>query len=115
MKNEPQYRYSTLDTVWEYYGFSREEVAAGDFNPKIFNSFTDGTKAAIEVSLVANAAGLDCPDDSLAFTPVELPGSSPRLPADPSGWYSSMWRPFHLIGIETSVSVLSAGLRREPR
>ena len=31
-----------------------------------------------------------------------------------SGWYGSMWRPFHMIGLETSVSVLSAVLRNEP-
>ena len=36
------------------------------------------------------------------------------LLTDPSGWYASMWRPFHLIGLETSVSVLSAVLRNEP-
>jgi len=35
------------------------------------------------------------------------------LLTDPSGWYASMWRPFHLIGLETSVSVLSAVLRGE--
>jgi len=35
------------------------------------------------------------------------------LLTDPSGWYGSMWRPFHLIGLETSVSVLSACLRGE--
>ena len=170
MKYVPQYRYSTPDTVWEYYGFSEQEVAAGDFNPKMFNSFTDGTKAAIEMASVANAAGLDCPDDGLAFHPsgfhdlahvfrpiseggrlskpglVEIASSQEPdgrevvnnlrfgvfvtfrardaytrdcfrqygLMTDPSGWYASMWRPFHLIGLETSVSVLSAVLRREP-
>src|SRR3712207_9397278 len=36
------------------------------------------------------------------------------LLVDKSGWYGSMWRPFHLIGLETSVSVLSAVLRGEP-
>lgn len=36
------------------------------------------------------------------------------LLTDPSGWYASLWRPFHLIGLETSVSVLSAVLRNEP-
>ena len=36
------------------------------------------------------------------------------LLTDPSGWYGSMWRPFHIIGLETSVSVLSAVLRGEP-
>jgi predicted homoserine dehydrogenase-like protein len=36
------------------------------------------------------------------------------LLVDKSGWYGSMWRPFHMIGLETSVSVLSAVLRGEP-
>ena len=40
---------------------------AGDFNPKMYNSFTDGTKAAIEMAAVANATGLDCPEEGLSF------------------------------------------------
>ncbi|KEJ96413.1 Predicted homoserine dehydrogenase, contains C-terminal SAF domain [Pseudosulfitobacter pseudonitzschiae] len=169
MNFAPPYRYSTPDTVWGYFGWSEEEVAAGDFNPKMYNSFTDGTKAAIEMAAVANATGLDCPEDGLAFHPAGLhdlatvfrPESeggrlaraglvdiaSSREPdgrvvlnniqygmfvtfrapdeytracfqqygllTDPSGWYGSMWRPFHLIGLETSVSVLNACLRGE--
>ncbi|WP_238367465.1 NAD(P)H-dependent oxidoreductase [Mesobacterium pallidum] len=170
MNFAPPYRYSTPDTVWSYFGWTDEEVAAGDFNPKMYNSFTDGTKAAIEMAAVANATGLDCPDDGLGFHPAGLqdlarvfrpeaeggrlakPGlvdiAASREPdgrvvlnniqygmfvtfrapdaytrdcfqqygllTDDSGWYGSMWRPFHLIGLETSVSVLSAVLRGEP-
>lgn len=170
MNYEPRYRYSTPDTVWGFFGWSEEEVAKGDFNPKMYNSFTDGTKAAIEMVAVANGTGLDCPDDGLAFPPTGLhdlakvfrPASDGgRLPRaglvdiaasqepdgrevfnnirygvfvtfkapneyaracfkqyglliDPSGWYGSMWRPFHMIGLETSISVLSAVLRNEP-
>ncbi len=33
---------------------------------------------------------------------------------DPSGKVSALYRPFHLIGLELNVSVLSAALRREP-
>lgn len=36
------------------------------------------------------------------------------LVTDPSGEYSSMYKPFHLIGLELGVSVASAGLRGEP-
>ena len=36
------------------------------------------------------------------------------LLTDKSGWYGSMWRPFHLIGLETSVSVLSCVLKGTP-
>ena len=38
----------------------------------MYNSFTDGTKAAIEMAAVANGTGLDCPDDGLAFPPTGL-------------------------------------------
>ncbi len=36
------------------------------------------------------------------------------LKTDASGRYASMYKPFHLIGLELSVSVLSAALRNEP-
>ena len=72
MNFEPRYRYSTPDTVWGFFGWTEEEVAKGDFNPKMYNSFTDGTKAAIEMAAVANGTGLDCPDDGLAFPPTGL-------------------------------------------
>ncbi len=70
MNFEPRYRYSTPDTVWGFFGWTEEEVARGDFNPKMYNSFTDGTKAAIEMAAVANGTGLDCPDEGLAFPPA---------------------------------------------
>jgi predicted homoserine dehydrogenase-like protein len=55
---QPEYRYSTPETVWKYYGFSEEQVASGDYNAKMFNSFLDGTKSAIEMCAVANASVL---------------------------------------------------------
>jgi predicted homoserine dehydrogenase-like protein len=36
------------------------------------------------------------------------------LKTDSSGWYAAMYKPYHLIGLELGVSVLSAALRREP-
>ena len=36
------------------------------------------------------------------------------LPTDASGFYAAMYKPFHLIGLELSISVLSAALRGEP-
>jgi predicted homoserine dehydrogenase-like protein len=36
------------------------------------------------------------------------------LKTDPGGWYATMYKPFHLIGLELGVSVLSAALRGEP-
>ena len=36
------------------------------------------------------------------------------LKTDASGWYAAMYKPFHLIGLELAISVLSAALRGEP-
>ncbi|HET9046402.1 MAG TPA: Gfo/Idh/MocA family oxidoreductase [Casimicrobiaceae bacterium] len=65
----PAYHASTPATVWPYYGFTPEMVAAGDFNAQMFNSFLDGTKSAIEMAAVANATGLTPAPDGLAFPP----------------------------------------------
>jgi predicted homoserine dehydrogenase-like protein len=65
----PAYHASTPETVWGHYGFSPEQVASGDFNARMFNSFLDGTKSAIEMAAVANATGLAPPEDGLAFPP----------------------------------------------
>jgi len=37
-----------------------------------------------------------------------------HLQTDPSGRYSAMYKPFHIVGLEVGVSVLSAALRGEP-
>jgi len=63
----PIYHASTPKTVWSHYGFSEEQVAGGDFNAQMFNSFLDGTKSALEMAVVANAAGLEPAADGLAF------------------------------------------------
>src|SRR5437588_7278634 len=36
------------------------------------------------------------------------------LPTDPTGRYAAMYKPYHLIGLELSISVLNAALRGEP-
>ena len=36
------------------------------------------------------------------------------LKTDASGWYAAMYKPYHLIGLELGISVLSAALRSEP-
>jgi len=139
-------------------------------NPQMFNSFLDGTKSAIEMAAIANACGLDVPQDGLGFPPcgaddlarvlrpsaiggvlerdgmVEVISSLERdgkpvardlrwgvyvvlkapndyaaacfkeygLPTDATGRYAAMYKPFHLIGLELSISVLNAALRNEP-
>ncbi len=63
----PAYHASTPETVWGHYGFSDAQVAAGDFNARMFNSFLDGTKSAIEMAAVANATGLAPAPGGLGF------------------------------------------------
>ena len=65
----PAYHRSTPETVWGHYGISAEEAAAAGMNPKMFNSFLDGTKSAIEMAAVSNASGLEPPVDGLQFPP----------------------------------------------
>lgn len=65
----PEYNTSTPDTVWDHYGFTPEQIEKGGFNPVLFNSFLDGTKAAIEMAAVANASGLKPQPHGLAFPP----------------------------------------------
>ena len=68
-KHLPQYHTSTPDTVWDYYGFTKEQLANGDFNPQMFNSFLDGTKSALEMAAVANGCDLLPPTEGLRFPP----------------------------------------------
>lgn len=166
----PAYHTVTPDEVWDHYGLTAEEAARAGMNPKMFNSFLDGTKSAIEMVAIANACGLDVPDQGLSFPPCgvddlahvlrprELGGQLDRvgmvetisslerdgrpvyrdlrwgvyvvleapndyaaacfrqygLPTDSTGRFAAMYKPFHLIGLELSVSVLSAALRGEP-
>ena len=65
----PEYHTSTPDTVWDYYGLTPEQAAAGGVNPQMFNSFLDGTKSGIEMTAVANATGLTSPPEGLSFPP----------------------------------------------
>ena len=65
----PVYHEATPDTVWGHYGFTPEQVAGGDFNAQMFNSFLDGTKSAIEMAAVANATGLTPAPGGLEFPP----------------------------------------------
>jgi predicted homoserine dehydrogenase-like protein len=166
----PAYHQVTPDDVWQHYGFSKEEAAAGGLNAQMFNSFLDGTKSAIEMAAIANATGLDVPSRGLAFPPcgaddlqdvlrpqsaggvleqagiAEVVSSLQRdgspvdrdlrwgvyavfeapndyaagcfrqygLKTDASGRYAAMYKPYHLIGLELNISILSAALRGEP-
>ncbi len=82
----PAYHTSTPETVWQYYGLTEEQARLGGMNPRMFNSFLDGTKSGIEMAAIANATGLSAPEDGLLFPPAgtsELP--SVLRPADAGG------------------------------
>jgi predicted homoserine dehydrogenase-like protein len=169
-KYMPHYHASTPETVWEHYGLTPDEAAAAGMNAKMFNSFLDGTKSALEMAAVANACDLTVPRGGLAFPPcgmddlahvlrprsdggvleaggmVEVVSSMERdgravakdlrwgvyvvieapndyaaacfrqygMNTDASGRYSAMYKPFHLIGLELNISVLSAALLGQP-
>ncbi len=166
----PVFHASTPDTVWDYYGLTAEQAAAGRMNSKMFNSFLDGTKSGLEMAAIANACGLAPPPDGLAFPPcgmddlaailrpradggvlesrgqVEVVSSVERdgrpvfkdlrwgvyvtleatndyaaacfreygMNTDATGRYSAMYKPFHMIGLEVSISVLAAALLGKP-
>ena len=99
-KYHPEFEYSTPDTVWGYYGLSKEraEIESG-MNPKMFNSFLCGDKSAIEMCAVSNAANLKCPSNGLTFPPVGVYDIAKKLiPKDEGG----------LIDYEGQVEVISS-------
>ncbi len=68
----PHFAQSTPETVWGYYGLTPEQARVGGLNPKMFNSFLDGSKPAIETSAVCNATGLTPAPYGLAFPPAAV-------------------------------------------
>jgi predicted homoserine dehydrogenase-like protein len=73
----PHFAQSTPETVWGYYGLTPEQAQAGGLNPKMFNSFLDGSKPAIETSAVCNATGLTAAPEGLLYPP----GAIDEIPA----------------------------------
>jgi predicted homoserine dehydrogenase-like protein len=63
----PHFAQSTPETVWEHYGLTPEQARLGGLNPKMFNSFLDGSKPAIECAAVCNATGLTPAPDGLSY------------------------------------------------
>jgi len=165
----PHFSESTPETVWEHYGLTPEQAQRGGLNPKMFNSFLDGSKPAIESTAVANATGLSVPSDGLLYPPgsiadipsitrprneggvlekkgmVEVisslqPDGTPidydirmgvwvtveaeteyikncfeeyNAHTDPSGKYFTLYKRWHLIGLEVGMSVASVAIRQE--
>lgn len=167
-------RYGSPDDALERFGFTEEYLAENDPNPKLYNSFMDGTKLAVESCAVANATGLP-PDTTGMHVPAaeieELPdtfrpdgdgvlsesgvvdavttvypdgsttetgfpygvfvvvraadqgvrhhldsgiGGGDGVVTSEDGEYALFYRPHHLPGVETAVSVAAAALRDEP-
>lgn len=166
----PHFCESTPETVWGNYGLTPEQAQRGGLNPKMFNSFLDGSKPSIESTAVSNATGLAVPSNGLLYPPASvedipfvtrpkseggvlerkgmvevissLEADGRKIPydirmgiwvtveaeteyikncfeeynahTDPSGRYFTLYKRWHLIGLEVGVSVASVALRGEP-
>ena len=166
----PHFSESTPETVWGYYGLTPEQAERGGLNPKMFNSFLDGSKPSIESTAVSNATGLGVPSNGLLYPPASvedipfvtrprseggvlerkgmvevissLEADGRKIPydirmgvwvtvegeteyirncfeeynahTDPSGRYFTLYKRWHLIGLEVGVSVASVALRGVP-
>ena len=165
----PHFSESTPETVWGNYGLTPEQATRGGLNPKMFNSFLDGSKPSIESTAVANATGLSVPSNGLLYPPASiedipfvtrpiseggvlekkgmvevissLEANGRKIPydirmgvwvtveaetdyikncfeeynahTDPSGRYFTLYKRWHLIGLEVGMSVASVALRKE--
>ena len=65
----PTYHRSNPDTVWDILDKYLRIDDRKSINPKMFNSFVDGTKSGIEMTAVCNATGLVPQSDGLSFPP----------------------------------------------
>ena len=68
----PTYHQSTPDTVWDILDKYLKIKDRASINPKMFNSFIDGTKSGIEMTAVCNATGLHSQTEGLSFPPAPL-------------------------------------------
>jgi predicted homoserine dehydrogenase-like protein len=66
----PTYHRSTPDTVWDILVQYLPIQDRSHINPKMFNSFLDGTKSGIEMTAVCNATGLVPQSGGLGFPPA---------------------------------------------
>jgi len=67
---EPHYHQSNPDNVWDILDKYLNISDRKSINPKMFNSFVDGTKSGIEMTAVCNATGLVPQSDGLHFPPA---------------------------------------------
>jgi predicted homoserine dehydrogenase-like protein len=67
---EPNYHKSNPDNVWDILDKYLNISDRKSINPKMFNSFVDGTKSGIEMTAVCNATGLSPQTEGLGFPPA---------------------------------------------
>ena len=67
---EPHYHKSNPDNVWDILDKYLTISDRKSINPKMFNSFVDGTKSGIEMTAVCNATGLIPQSNGLGFPPA---------------------------------------------
>ncbi len=67
---EPHYHQSNPDNVWDILDKYLNIADRASINPKMFNSFVDGTKSGIEMTAVCNATGLVPQSGGLSFPPA---------------------------------------------
>jgi predicted homoserine dehydrogenase-like protein len=67
---EPHYHQSNPDNVWDILDRYLNITDRQSINPKMFNSFVDGTKSGIEMTAVCNATGLVPQSGGLSFPPA---------------------------------------------
>ena len=67
---EPHYHKSNPDNVWDILDKYLNISDRKSINPKMFNSFVDGTKSGIEMTAVCNATGLVPQTNGLGFPPA---------------------------------------------
>ena len=66
----PSFHQSNPETIWDILGGYLTVKDRSHINPKMFNSFLDGTKSGIEMTAVCNATGLVPQTDGLGFPPA---------------------------------------------
>src|SRR3954452_15155336 len=67
---EPHYHRSNPGNVWDILDKYLNITDRNSINPKMFNSFIDGTKSGIEMTAVCNATGLSPQTGGLGFPPA---------------------------------------------
>ena len=94
----PEFRYATPDDVPRLYGFTGD-----DYNAQVFCSFLDGTKHAIEMAALANAAELSVDVPGMHFEAIDLRDMPDRLCTRDAGGI------LHREGVVEAVSAMATG------